>query len=70
MKRKIDNSNNKSKGKNMKKNMLKGTVWILWKELSAVRSLFSPMASALTGKVGGKSCIKKENWGKKWKFFF
>ena len=59
MKRKIDNSNNKSKGKNMKKNMLKGTVWILWKELSAVRSLFSPMASALTGKVGGKSCIKK-----------
>ena len=43
----------------MKKNMLKGTVWILWKELSAVRSLFSPMASALTGKVGGKSLRNK-----------
>ena len=42
----------------MKKIMWKGTVWILWKELSAVRSWFSPVASALTGKVGGKSLRK------------
>ena len=59
MKKKFGNSKTRSNCNNMKKNTWKGTVWILWKELSAVRSLFSPMASALTGKVGGKSLRNK-----------
>ena len=59
MKKKFDNRKTRSNGNNMKKNTWKGTVWILWKELTAVRSLFSPMASALTGKVGGKSLRNK-----------
>ena len=59
MKKKFDNRKTRSNGNNIKKNTWKGTVWILWKELSAVRSLFSPMASALTGKVGGKSLRNK-----------